>query len=1195
MLRTARDTSAKKKLLLFIHGLGGGPDDAASAKYWGEFARLAVSDVDLAKIYDVRFFSYASSRIVGFPSTPVPISAERLRSRLALEWRHFDQVDIIAHSQGGLVTRRYIADCILRKDSVRIGRAIFYDTPNMGSSIGKITEIPGVSRAASQEAVDLSPGSAMLQTLLRDEEASGAHLAVPIRFAVAGRPGIVDRPSAWGIGHPADYIVISDCNHSTIIAPKDANDPIFIAAKSWLVEATARSGDDPRTLHEQPRLSGKQFTEASGADALISRFAYWRRTTPFAGRQAELAQLDEFLDDPSRRFAWKILCGVGGMGKSRLALELVLRARRDHWRAGFLDSLKDGEYWARWQPSRPTLLVVDYAAKTPEPVGEMLKALAERSPSEALRKPVRLLLIERDPADPRLETMVAAARRTAGGNSRRPDLVLHPGDVRHIFEYVLGRSGDVATCERALTEIDPEQRRPLFAFLIADAVKRERNVRGWDRDALLNDVISRERTYFWWPKATSLGLSKQDAQAAERALVLATMVGGLPISLFQSASDDLLPSWNPFAHSQLFFEMTGKPVETAVPALEPDIVGEYFVLERLSALSRLRMVSGTTAAAALVARAWAISSVGTAQFFDRLTQDFVVQALATELLPLRPPIGRDAREPWMELARNLTDTWGSQGATRGHAVTVYEELKALAESHPQEQKIRQLQAEALVNLTSGTGNDPVTWAQGLQFYEELKALAEAHPQLEKLYELQAWAVFNLTRPSGGLGATQAQISVLYEELKVLAAAHPQVERIRAQAAVNLTAKLDTTDSAARAWALQLYEELKALAAAYPQKEELRERQANAAYNLIHNLGRDSATRVRALELYEELKALAAGHPEEKLIRSIVAKCAFRLILCWVYDPATRIQTLKLYEELKALAAAHSQDNEIRELQTKAVPFLIHYLVSDFVWRNRALELYEELKELTAAYPHGKEIRELQASVASELISCLGTDTATRTRALQLYEELKALAAAHPEEKVLRLEQARAAANLASSLSVDPEKRAQALQLYDELKAVAAAPTQDKDIRELQANAVVNLTYHLGIDPAKRARAVELYEELKALAAAHPGEKVLRLEQAKSALNMTYGQGADRATLARAMKIYEEVKALAATHPEEIEIREALTEVIVNLTYRLGNDPTARVWAQELHEELIVLAAVHPLQKEIREWLAIATRDSCGGR
>src|SRR5690606_15035305 len=48
--------------------------------------------------------------------------------------------------------------------------------------------------------------------------------------------------------------------------------------------------------------------------------------TPFVGREAELAQLRAMLADPNCRLI--TICGLGGMGKSRMALALARHAQR---------------------------------------------------------------------------------------------------------------------------------------------------------------------------------------------------------------------------------------------------------------------------------------------------------------------------------------------------------------------------------------------------------------------------------------------------------------------------------------------------------------------------------------------------------------------------------------------------------------------------------------------------------------------------------------------------------------------------------------------------------------------------------------------------------------------------------------------------------------------------------------------------
>ena len=962
------------------------------------------------------------------------MSAEQLHAQLTTEWREYDTVDIVAHSQGGLVARRYIADRVKRKENVRIGRAIFFDVPNMGAAVVKGTELPLAGRVASQEMLDLAPGSAMLQALLCDEEATAAHLVVPIRFVVAGSSRVVDKEIAWGIGLPGDYIVVPDRNHSTIIECGDANDPIFDAAKSWLLDPTVRSGDDPKVLTEQPLISDKQFSTISSDDDQLGRFTYWYRTIPFKGRDIEIKQLDEFLDDPSWRFAWMLLAGVGGIGKSRLALEFVLRARRDHWRAGFLANLKDDDYWQRWQPTRPTLLVIDYAAKLSVEVGVVLKALAERPQSNLLRRPVRVLLIERDADDARLDVMLAEARRSAGGGHRHPDLVLTRMDVRHIFESLLGIDGKIEAAEAALTRIDHVSRRPLFAYLIADALKHGRDVRAWDRDALLKDVIARERHLFWWPKALSLGLSKSDFQPVELALTLATMTGNLPLDNFSAKEDELLPQWNVVAHSLLFEYMTGTPIMSGIPALEPDIVGEFFVLNTLATLSKLRLLSSKTMAEALVERAWSVDGLSTASFFNRILQDFPEDVLAFELMSRVPPAPA-AHEPWSVLVMLLINHLAKSSATQAKAFELYKKLKTLAAVYPADSEIQKWNARARSGLIYHFRADPITQAQAPELYEEFKALALANP-----VEISKWQT----------GAALHLINHL--------AGSPTTHEL----------------------ALELYQEMKALAAAaHPDESKIRLQQAEAAYSLIDSLC--SVETTQALSLYHELKALAAAHRDESEIQKWQATAASQLIYYLRAVDVTR--ALELYQDLKVMGRRIRMRSEILLEQARAAYYLIYNLRAD---ATRALGLYQELKAVAEVLPDRSEIQKWQAAAASNLINPLAENPAMQPQALALYQELKALAAVLSDEIEICKWQAGAAYKLIYCLRTDPTTRPQALELYQELKALAAAHEDESDIQEWQATAASQLIFYVREDDVTRA--LELYQDLKVMAEAHPDEK-----------------------------------------------------------------------------------------------------------
>lgn len=66
----------------------------------------------------------------------VPEAAERLRTRIETDWRHYGEIAVIAHSQGCLVTRRFIADQLKARHVQPIGRMLFIAGPHMGAMLG---------------------------------------------------------------------------------------------------------------------------------------------------------------------------------------------------------------------------------------------------------------------------------------------------------------------------------------------------------------------------------------------------------------------------------------------------------------------------------------------------------------------------------------------------------------------------------------------------------------------------------------------------------------------------------------------------------------------------------------------------------------------------------------------------------------------------------------------------------------------------------------------------------------------------------------------------------------------------------------------------------------------------------------------------------------------------------------------------
>ena len=596
-----------KKLVLFIHGLGG------SAKgTWKNFPVLIGNDRDLADQYDVAAFEYGTGSFGSKPS--LAKIAAILKTELENRYLAYSDIALIAHSQGGLVARYYIAERLNSGQPLRVSRLLTFATPHQGSGFASwLGRVP----FASQQAEDLDPNSEFLQALaVAWGQAKPDLRGVLTRYVVAAGDAIVGQVSAMGQWDPG-YEVVGGDGHLAVVKPETADHTSFLIARKFLLEDGLRPGG-VEADYRPPRL---RFNYLEPQES--TRFIYSARALPFIGREAEKGLLADFLGSPEQPFRWMVMFGSGGVGKSRLALELCLSVRSE-WHAGFLPQDGQEADWGKWQPLVPTLIVVDYAARETERTGRLLQALAGRGPADGtlrLAAPVRVLLIER---------MVAEGLERMGGNdwlskvmgfgtaqaqveaARAPNLPLGTVDDRWpIFETVLKPQNkplpDKTQTLTALAEINSE-RRPLFAYFAADAIAHGDDIRHFNREQLLEQVIKRSREGYWKPA----GAKAED----ERLLAVATMAGGVTVDALDHVTEKLLPSWDVDRHPAMFLAMTGRESGKDIAPLEPDIVGEHFALtclaqKNLSDANRARLCD----------LAWGFNSLGMAQFVSRVMHD----------------------------------------------------------------------------------------------------------------------------------------------------------------------------------------------------------------------------------------------------------------------------------------------------------------------------------------------------------------------------------------------------------------------------------------------------------------------------------------------------------------------------------------------------------------------------------------------
>ncbi|MDA1133184.1 MAG: hypothetical protein O2905_08195 [Proteobacteria bacterium] len=166
----------------------------------------------------------------------------------------------------------------------------------------------------------------------------------------------------------------------------------FAAAGTWVILLFAARPVAARWYPPPPPLLGWWD----------SREAFYSEFVPevdFVDRE-ERARLDDFLGDAAR-FRWWWVTGEGGVGKSRLVREWATGVR-DRIRLGLhefdvglatgLGDFSEAE-WRACLPRMPTVIVVEDAGESPEPVLRMIRGLSERQTAPAAK--VRIVLVER--------------------------------------------------------------------------------------------------------------------------------------------------------------------------------------------------------------------------------------------------------------------------------------------------------------------------------------------------------------------------------------------------------------------------------------------------------------------------------------------------------------------------------------------------------------------------------------------------------------------------------------------------------------------------------------------------------------------------------------------------------------------------------------------------------------------------------
>jgi pimeloyl-ACP methyl ester carboxylesterase len=306
--------NVQKRLVLFVHGIGG-----SAADTWQEFPALLQQDAELSAKYEVGLFEYTTG--VFRPGPAFTVVAESLKTEIESRYAAFGDITIIAYSQGGLIARQYIADRINAGERLPVRRLLTFATPHLGSLLATLGKwVPGTSEKIKALAQD----SDFIMGLAKAWGQANADTRVRTKYVIAADDRIVGPMSAVAGSWAATYDAVTGVGHKTVVKPASSEEMSFAIVKRFLLEELALLGA-AEADYRQPLLHYR-YVEQSEA----TRFVFSARTLPFLGRTAEISSLIQFLGNENASFRWMVMHGSGGVGKSRLALELCL-AIRDGW------------------------------------------------------------------------------------------------------------------------------------------------------------------------------------------------------------------------------------------------------------------------------------------------------------------------------------------------------------------------------------------------------------------------------------------------------------------------------------------------------------------------------------------------------------------------------------------------------------------------------------------------------------------------------------------------------------------------------------------------------------------------------------------------------------------------------------------------------------------------------------------------
>ncbi|MFE9256464.1 tetratricopeptide repeat protein [Streptomyces sp. NPDC006879] len=337
--------------LVLVHGL------FSSGRAWKAFHDLIATDPELRDWVSIHRFEYDSAVTKLRPDRRVAETddiADQLGTFLQTQLADAERIMLLTHSQGGLIVQRFLARKLWNgagTELARIKHLTMFACPNTGSGffLSVRKNLKGLANAQERQLrpFDRSVTEAqrtVLSSVVHARTISDTECPIPVQAFGGSADNIVPPVVARGV-FPEGGVVTAD--HFSIIRPADRTALPYLSVRAALLKVgtpTPRTPSPPRpvpaptTPVEAPRPAGAGIPrEPSPARPSAEESPVGYSPVPPYVRleEGQLKGQDRHRliaslltpQSPDSAQRVHVLAGLGGSGKSRLALEIADRAR----------------------------------------------------------------------------------------------------------------------------------------------------------------------------------------------------------------------------------------------------------------------------------------------------------------------------------------------------------------------------------------------------------------------------------------------------------------------------------------------------------------------------------------------------------------------------------------------------------------------------------------------------------------------------------------------------------------------------------------------------------------------------------------------------------------------------------------------------------------------------------------------------